>query len=207
MYELLPLLRLREFDDDGNPLAGGKLYSYVAGTSTLSTTYADANGETPNSNPIVLDANGRATTQIYLGSGNYKFILTDSDDNVLKTDDDISGSPDNTPSGWSEHEITAGQGATSLEGETLDLDDYSSAFYDVCIVRGTTVVANGPIAIQGVNGTGRVLTGVFLTLGGNHGVTFTVTQDGTVVQLQAAVASDGKGSGTIHMSRRLVPTS
>jgi microcystin-dependent protein len=64
------------FDDNGAPLAGGKLYSYAAGTSTPQATYADAGG-TPNVNPIILDASGRATYYLPTGVG-YKFNLTDA---------------------------------------------------------------------------------------------------------------------------------
>jgi hypothetical protein len=41
---LSPLLRQRFFDSNGNPLAGGKLYSYAAGTTTPQSTYTDQSG-------------------------------------------------------------------------------------------------------------------------------------------------------------------
>jgi microcystin-dependent protein len=66
------------FDDNGNPLSGGKLYSYVAGTSTPQATYATAGG-TPNTNPIILDASGKATYYLPTGVG-YKFNLTTATD-------------------------------------------------------------------------------------------------------------------------------
>lgn len=75
------------FDDDGEPLAGGKLYTYAAGTSTPKDTYTDAGGGTANANPVVLDASGRAT--VFL-SGSYKFKLTDADDVEIETTDNVS---------------------------------------------------------------------------------------------------------------------
>ena len=61
------------------PLAGGLLYYYIAGTSTLQTTYSEQTGTVANSNPIQLDANGRLLTSVYLGSNNdYKEVLTDA---------------------------------------------------------------------------------------------------------------------------------
>lgn len=60
------------------PLAGGLVYTYAAGTSTLANLYVDrdtAEGEATN--PVVLDAYGRA--EVY-GNGVYKFVVADADD-------------------------------------------------------------------------------------------------------------------------------
>lgn len=74
--------------DAGAPLASGLLYTYDAGTSTPKTTYVDSAGLTANTNPIVLDAAGRAS--IYLGEGGYKLVLKDSLGNTLWTRDAIN---------------------------------------------------------------------------------------------------------------------
>ena len=44
----------------GLPLAGGKLYTYAVGTTTLQATYTDATLATPMPNPIILDNYGQA---------------------------------------------------------------------------------------------------------------------------------------------------
>lgn len=85
---LCPVLKPQYFDDDGNPLAGGMLFSYVAGTSIPLATYVDSTGDTPNTNPIVLDSAGRAN--VWLSAGSYKFILEDSLGDVLFTEDNVS---------------------------------------------------------------------------------------------------------------------
>jgi hypothetical protein len=77
----------RAFDANGNPLAGGKLYSYAAGTTTPLATYTDATGGTPNTNPVELDANGEAS--VWLGSDAYKVVLQDATGAVLWTVDGI----------------------------------------------------------------------------------------------------------------------
>lgn len=85
------------FDNSGNPLTGGRLYTYAAGTTTPQVTYTSSSGSTPNSNPIVLDAAGRVSgsSEIWLTSGAiYKFILKDSSDVLLATWDNISGAGD-----------------------------------------------------------------------------------------------------------------
>jgi len=80
-------------DDNGNPLTGGKLYSYEAGTTTPQVTYTTAAGNVPHSNPIILDAAGRvATGEIWLTAGqNYKFVLKTSTDVTIATWDNITG--------------------------------------------------------------------------------------------------------------------
>ena len=81
------------FDNNGNPLSGGKLWSYQAGTTTPQTTYTTAAGNVAHTNPIILDAGGRvATGEIWLTAGsNYKFVLMTSADVTLVTWDNITG--------------------------------------------------------------------------------------------------------------------
>lgn len=80
------------FDNSGNILSGGKIYTYVAGTTTPATTYTDSTGLTPNSNPIILNSAGRISTEIWLTQNIvYKYILKDSNDVLIATYDNISG--------------------------------------------------------------------------------------------------------------------
>jgi hypothetical protein len=88
MAHLLPNVKQKFFDADGEPLNGGKLYSFEAGTSTPLATYTDQEEGTENDNPTILDANGEAS--IWLGAGAYKFRLDDADDQTLWTVDDVS---------------------------------------------------------------------------------------------------------------------
>lgn len=80
------------FDNNGVILSGGKIYTYAAGTTTPATTYTDKNGNTPHTNPIILNSTGRiATGEIWLSAGkNYKFVLTTSTDVLLGTFDNVS---------------------------------------------------------------------------------------------------------------------
>ncbi|WP_439684870.1 hypothetical protein MNJPNG_05010 [Cupriavidus oxalaticus] len=59
-------------DSNGKPLNGGQLFTYSAGTLTPKATYQDADGATPNTNPIILNERGEA---VVYGSGNYRMIL------------------------------------------------------------------------------------------------------------------------------------
>lgn len=82
------------FDDNGDPLSGGKIYTYAAGSTTPQVTYTDPAGVTPNANPIILNAGGRPPSEIWLPVGvAYKFVIKDSDDVLIATYDSVpSGS-------------------------------------------------------------------------------------------------------------------
>ena len=92
MAKLAPVLRQRFLDANGNPLSGGKVFSYLAGTNTPTATFTDQSGATPNANPVILDANGEAN--IWIGAGSYKFILTNSDDVQQWVVDTVMGTDD-----------------------------------------------------------------------------------------------------------------
>ncbi|WP_156517891.1 hypothetical protein [Achromobacter ruhlandii] len=91
MPSSLILPRFTQVDAYGNPLVGGKLYTYVNGTTTPQTTYKDAAGTIANTNPIILDSLGSAV--IFLGTGLvYTFVMKDANDALLWSQDTISGS-------------------------------------------------------------------------------------------------------------------
>ena len=83
------------FDSSGNPLSGGKIYSYQAGTTTPLATYTSSSGSVAHTNPIILDSAGRVPSggeiwnnYAYL----YKFVLSDANDVVIATYDNVGGS-------------------------------------------------------------------------------------------------------------------
>jgi hypothetical protein len=73
---------------DGKPLAGGKVYTYEAGTTTPKSTYTTMAGDVPNLNPVILDQNGKA--KIFLGDGSYRMRILDSNDALIDDIDQIS---------------------------------------------------------------------------------------------------------------------
>jgi hypothetical protein len=101
------------FDDSGNPLTGGLLYSYAAGTTTPATTYTSNTGATANPNPIVLDSAGRPPNEIWLTNFNsYKFILQNSAFVQIWSMDNISA----IRSGGTQSYQTATAGQTVFTG-------------------------------------------------------------------------------------------
>jgi len=87
-YTLLMQPRFRSLLSDGTPNAGGKVYTYQAGTTTLVTTYNDPGLRTANTNPISLDAEGQA--DIWL-SGPYKLVVQTADGVQLYSVDHLFG--------------------------------------------------------------------------------------------------------------------
>ena len=80
-------------DNSGNVLTGGKLYTYLAGTTTPAATYTSNTGVTFHTNPIILDAAGRVPSgEIWLTESiSYKFIVKDANEVLLGTYDNIVG--------------------------------------------------------------------------------------------------------------------
>ena len=89
MALLSPTPKQQFFDSDGIPLAGGKIYTYAAGTTTPITTDVDAAGVTANTNPIILNSLGQADIWL-LSTASYKFVVKDADDVLLFTTDNIA---------------------------------------------------------------------------------------------------------------------
>lgn len=80
------------FDDNGNPLSGGKIYTYAAGTTTPKVTYTSISGLIQHSNPIILDAAGRVPSgEIWLTAGlQYKFVIKTSTDVLIGSYDNVT---------------------------------------------------------------------------------------------------------------------
>lgn len=107
------------FDNNGNPLAGGKIFTYLAGTTTNATTYTSSNGSIAHSNPIILDGAGRVPSgEIWLTDGiTYKFVVQDSANNLIGTYDNLTGINSNFVAFTNSQEIqtaTAGQTVFNL---------------------------------------------------------------------------------------------
>ena len=79
-------------DDDGNPVSGAKVNTYLAGTTTAASTYTTSTGDVANANPIVADSAGRFVA--YLSAGlSYKFVTTTSGGDAIDTQDNILAVP------------------------------------------------------------------------------------------------------------------
>lgn len=78
------------FTNSGLPLVGGKLYTYLTGTTTPTTTWQDQGQTVVNINPIILDARGEC--RLWLDPAiSYRLALYDASDSLIYTVDNVSG--------------------------------------------------------------------------------------------------------------------
>lgn len=106
-------------DDNGDPLAGGLLYTYDAGTTTPKATYTTAAGDVAQTNPVVLDAYGRAV--LFL-DGAYKFVLKDSEGNAI-----TNGTTDNVTAFATDLDVTNAVEITAVSNDKVLLLDTSNS--------------------------------------------------------------------------------
>lgn len=87
MAFLAPNARWQGRDQTGQPVAFGKLYTYINKTMTPKATYQDYQEMQPNTNPITLDAKGEAN--VYWADDDlYTIKLFTSDSEEVYTQDD-----------------------------------------------------------------------------------------------------------------------
>lgn len=128
--------RIQFFANNGRPLIGGRIHTYVAGSSTRARTYKDAAKAQPNTNPIVLD--GRGEAQIYLAEGvEYKFVVEDSKGALIYTQEPVYGAIWPNAEQWpsdatlSYQYMTEAKAAADAIGPIKFYDTYAQAMGDV----------------------------------------------------------------------------
>jgi hypothetical protein len=183
------------FDNNGNPLVGGKLYTYSAGTTTPQATFTSASGDTPNSNPIILNAGGRVPSEIWLTDGlAYKFVLYTSTDQLIGSWDNIVGINSNFVNFVTSEEVqTATAGQTVF---TLTTMQYQPGLNNLVVyVDGVNQVEGGTYSFVETNSTTVTFT-AGLHLGAI--VKFVSAETLTTVGNNAAlVAYEPAGAGAV----------
>lgn len=95
MADLAFLKGFQFFDSSGDPLNGGLIRIYDAGTTSTRTVYQDTLAATPWSQPITLTSAGRLTGSIYVPEGAWKFLITTAADtsfaSPIVSEDNIPG--------------------------------------------------------------------------------------------------------------------
>ena len=170
-------------DDQGALLDEGGLCVFVAGTSTLATTYTTAAGSVANSNPVLFNSAGRAASGgVFLTPGqSYKFLLKDFTGVVSPTCVPDTGvtifSVDNitaTPASSVNIDVPGTAGVSFTAGELAYISDGSGA-----LVAGSwyktdadfTYASTTPQIGFAVNDTTAGNTGSFRLVGRMTGLT------------------------------------
>lgn len=154
MASLTPTPKQQIYGSDGNPLVGGKIYTYAAGTTTPLATYTDAGGLTANTNPIILNSLGQAN--IWLApSSSYKFSVYTSVDVLLYTVDNIATPIDylslvtSLASPPPIGSTAPNTGAfTTLAATTGTITTVNSTTVSATTVNATTITATGTITAE-----------------------------------------------------------
>jgi hypothetical protein len=166
--------RLQFFGNDGKPLVGGKLYTYAAGTTTLLATYTDYTGSTANTNPVILNSRGEAS--VWLGNvTRYKFVLKDSNDVEIWTQDNLIASVGADGSG------AYGTWPVSISGTAATATYATTAGSVVAGGAVNKIIAGTNVNISPTNGVGDV--------------TINATSSGTVSSINATGAYGFSVSG------------
>jgi microcystin-dependent protein len=185
------------FTTTGIPLAGGKIYTYQAGSSTPLATYTDNTGATANANPIVLGTDGRPATEVWLTYGfNYKFILKTADDTTIQTYDNLYGIIGTQPASGA----TIPAGLISMWSGSIG--SIPSGWYLCDGSNGTPNLTDrfiiGAGSTYAVNGTGGV-SSVTLTTNNmpshTHTATSTVTDPGHT-HTPGSISTNNRNAGT-----------
>jgi hypothetical protein len=100
------------FDSAGAPLTGGTVTTYLAGTTTLATTYQDKTLLTANTNPITLNARGECSIW-GSSSSTYKYVVKDSTGATIYTEDNIPGAADTDAAATAAAAAASGYAATA----------------------------------------------------------------------------------------------
>jgi len=157
---LTPSPKIQFFDSNGNPLVGGKLYTYASGTSTPLTTYTDYTGATANTNPIILDSRGECN--LWLSGALYTLTLKSATDVLIWSVDGVNGS-------FTANNISytpAGLGAvtTTVQAklrQTVSVQDFGAVGDGVTDDTLAIQAAINALSVNGVGGTVLLPAGAY----------------------------------------------
>src|SRR5574337_540338 len=86
MVSLINILASGAIDSDGNPVSGGSVTFYEAGTTTKTIVYQERELENAHPNPATLDSAGRL---IAFSSERLKLVISDSEGTTVSTIDNV----------------------------------------------------------------------------------------------------------------------
>lgn len=98
-YFLSPVANDQQCNANGAPLVGGKVFTYLAGSTTPAATYTDSTSGTQQANPIILNSLGLPASPIWMNGGvALKFVIQDASNVTIRTFDNVAGINDTAQS-------------------------------------------------------------------------------------------------------------
>jgi hypothetical protein len=148
----LPLPRfVAYYASTGAPLAAGKVFQYVPGTTTLKTSWQDSAMSIPNQNPLTLDSGGSA---LIYGAGAYSLAVFDSLGNAVPAYSGLTTSTDLDLVNLTLNGIVTFNGATVYNGAT---DYFGAANFHASPAFIAPIFGNtnfsGTVTVNGVAST------------------------------------------------------
>lgn len=179
---------LQYFTDAGVVLSGGKVFTYLAGTSTPQATYTDSTGTVLNSNPIPLNSAGRLqNVNIWQPQGvSLKIVIQDSGGNPIgPTFDQIQGINDFSNSSSALANPASGSGADLVANAVRSYDIFSSvrSANAPTLASGQTLI----IEVEGATSAGDGLGGQFY-----WNASSSASDDGATVIKPNSVSGNGR---------------
>lgn len=150
--QILPEGLTQFTDGNGSPLAAGSVAFYIPNTLTGKTTWSDSALTVPNSNPVALDANGRAPIW---GKGSYRQVVKDVNGNQIW--DRVTSAAD-----WTNIAITGGTiSGVSITGSTLSGSSLTvNSVANSALAQAPANTVKGNITGTTANVTDNTLTAV-----------------------------------------------
>lgn len=193
-------------DNNGRPLANGKVYFYAPGTTTKSTTWQDSKKAAANTNPVILDSAGRAT--IY-GYGTYRQVLQSSAGTTIWDKATTSTGGSSTPATIAGDGLPVGavvavagltvpSGYLIADGRSVARADYPELFEVLTQSMSVTCVSGS--ATIGVPDTTNVMI--------PNNIEASCLPPGTLVTAIAGATSltvDNKATASATVTGRLIP--
>lgn len=211
---ILPPAKTTFVDQNGKPLTSGKVDFYIPSTNTRKATWQDAGETILNTNPVILDAAGRA---LILGSGSYRQVVKDRNDNVIwDAVTTSSGSGGTSPivlgDGQAVGTIQTWAGMTAPSqyvfayGQEISRTTYSSAFNALTSTQAVFCSSGSP-TISGLSDTSNFWIGAsvelscvaagFSTIVSKTATTLTLAANANVTaNISAVIFPWGRGNGT-----------
>lgn len=166
---ILPEGKTQFLDNNGNPLSSGKVFFYVPSTTTFKTTWQDAAKTIANTNPVTLDAGGRA---IIYGDGIYRQIVrTSANVTIYDALTASTGAGGGTPTAFGDGaavgSIKPWAGLTPpinyvySYGQELSRTTYAALFSAITLTQSLSCSSGSPI-LTGLSDTSQIPVGSVL---------------------------------------------